>query len=199
MAAKVKIGVILKDLRQKKGVTLSQAAEGAGMTAPALSYYEKDEKDPSLEYAIKLADYYGVTLDELCGRSSTSSSLDGLMRAFLILRRSEMVQELNFKEVYWRESKEVDQFEDDCYCIAEEENPGLSIKLKKALWCIHNDRLTRFMEAYEQLSKLVESKQLDSSVLDIWLEKQFMDASKAKKVTNFRSKVTRGDKPMSPL
>lgn len=181
MSAKVKIGAVLKALRQKKGVILSQAAEGAGMTAPALSYYEKDEKDPSLEYAIKLADYYGVTLDELCGRSTANNSLAGLMRAFITLRGSNMVQELQFKDVHWSESKEIDQFEGDYYYNAEEENPGLSIKLKKALWVIHSDKLARFMEAYEQLSKLVENKQLDSSVLDIWLEKQLTDASSLKR------------------
>lgn len=181
MAAKVKIGAILKAFRQKKGVTLSQAAEGAGMTAPALSYYEKDEKDPSLEYAIKLADYYGVTLDELCGRASANNSPDGLMRAFIVLRDSDMVQELQFKDVHWSESKEVNQFEDDYYDIYEKENPGLSIKLKKALWCIHSDKMARFMETYEQLSKLVENKQLDRSVLDIWLEKQFVGTLSSKR------------------
>lgn len=182
MSAKVKIGSVLRELRQKKGVNLSQAAEGAGMTSPALSYYEKDEKDPSLEYAIKLADYYGVTLDELCGRTSTGGdTLAGMFRAYIQLREClPSVERIQFSEVHWSKSKQAEfMWEDERsdYEHMEDDDPGLRIMFKYAMWPIHHDKLARFMESYEQLTSLVENGQIDRSVLDIWLEKQLSDAA----------------------
>ena len=186
MSAKVKIGSVLRELRQKKGVNLSQAAEAAGMTSPALSYYEKDEKDPSLEYAIKLADYYGVTLDELCGRASTGGeTLADMFRAYILLREYlPPIEPIQFNEVYWAKSKEAEAMWDDDraeYEHAEEEDPGVRPMLKSAMWPIHHDKLARFMESYEQLTSLVEKGQIDRSVLDIWLEKQLSDAASRKR------------------
>ena len=181
MSAKVKIGSTLKALRMKKGVNLTQAAAAAGMTSVALSYYEKDEKDPSLEYAIKLADYYGVTLDELCGRTSADGSLAGMMRSYINLRNAlPAIQPLQFEEVYWAKSKEAEaMWEDDRmeYEHMEDDDPGTRIMFKHAVWSIHNDRFARFMESYEQLISLVEKGQLDRSVLDVWLEKQLESGS----------------------
>lgn len=96
MSARVKVGGILTELRKKTGCSIAQVASGAGMSAPALSYYEKDEKDPSLEYAIKLADYYGVTLDELCGRKTEKGNTPTRIHSFVSLRRNLTDQELTF-------------------------------------------------------------------------------------------------------
>ena len=60
----------LSALRKEKGLTLRELAEQVGITAAALSSYEKGQKEPSLGYAKKLAQYYGVSLDYLCGDSS---------------------------------------------------------------------------------------------------------------------------------
>ena len=57
----------LSALRKEKGLTLRELAEQVGITAAALSNYEKGQKEPSLGYAKKLAQYYGVSLDYLCG------------------------------------------------------------------------------------------------------------------------------------
>lgn len=179
MAAKVKIGSILKALREKKGITIARAAADAGMTSPALSYYERDEKDPSLEYAIKLADYYGVTLDELCGREqSTKGTFADVLRAYVVMKESGVNQEITFEDVHYSESKEVCEEDIRDYFVEEASNPGTRVMTKKAIWVIHNSALAKFMETYGQLSSLVEKEQLDQSVLDVWMEKQISDARK---------------------
>lgn len=176
VAARVKIGAILKNLRQKKGVVLSRAAADAGMTAPALSYYEKDEKDPSLEYAIKLADYYGVTLDELCGRETVAKQKQtDAKELYIALRGSITSQEIKFDWVKWQESKEPinpDKFDPS---DIEEATPGLTIRKPRATWTIYDSNLVGFMEGYERLLAVVSRGDLDESVLDIWLEKQLSE------------------------
>ncbi len=63
----------LSALRKEKGLTLRELAEQVGITAAALSTYEKGQKEPSLGYAKKLAQYYGVSLDYLCGEEAVKS------------------------------------------------------------------------------------------------------------------------------
>ena len=60
----VKIGRRLKELR---GVWLTQAklAEEIGTTPAAISNYEQGIRIPSDEHKIKLANYFGVTVQEL--------------------------------------------------------------------------------------------------------------------------------------
>lgn len=175
-----KLPGILVKLRSQKGVTQREAAEAMGITFGVLSNYEKGQKAPSLDFAYKMADYYGVSLDELCGRENPEKGTPvDLLRSFLSIRENANgPQELLFTDVPWRKSKEIawegDEWE---YEREEEKNPGTSRTLKYVTWVIHNNRLAQFMESYEQLLSLVEKRQLDRSVMEIWLEKQLSDAA----------------------
>lgn len=58
------------NLRTKKGVTQRAAALGSNLARQTLINYESAQTNPTLENAWKLADFYGCTIDELCGRST---------------------------------------------------------------------------------------------------------------------------------
>ena len=60
---------LLLKLRREKDVTVRSAAASMGFTPAALSSYERGKKTPSMEFLIKIADYYNVSIDDLCGRS----------------------------------------------------------------------------------------------------------------------------------
>ena len=59
----------LRELREGRGLT--QAAVGDQLLCDQSLYskYERGERSLPLELAAKLADYYGVTLDYLVGRT----------------------------------------------------------------------------------------------------------------------------------
>jgi len=59
----------LKELRMAKNITLKQMAESLGMVQRNYQRYENGEVDPPLSKAIALADFFGVSLDYLVGRS----------------------------------------------------------------------------------------------------------------------------------
>lgn len=59
----------LKILRKEKGMTQTQVADAVGLGRQAYAYYEKGEREPSTETLCKLADFFGVTVDELLGRT----------------------------------------------------------------------------------------------------------------------------------
>lgn len=59
----------LKELRLAKNMTLKQMAESLGMVQRNYQRYETGEVDPPLSKAIALADFFGVTIDFLVGKS----------------------------------------------------------------------------------------------------------------------------------
>ena len=61
-------GEILKEYRIARGKTLLEVERGTGISNENLSRWERGKSVPSLDFCIKLADYYEITIDELIGR-----------------------------------------------------------------------------------------------------------------------------------
>ena len=59
----------LKELRKEKKVTQVQMAAFLEMTCRNYQRYEAGAAEPNLDSLIKIADYFGVSLDYLLGRS----------------------------------------------------------------------------------------------------------------------------------
>lgn len=64
-----KIGEFLLDWREEKNLTQTQLSKETGIKQANLSYWESNKRTPSIENCIILADYYGITLDDLVGRT----------------------------------------------------------------------------------------------------------------------------------
>lgn len=62
----VKFGEKLRALRIRSGLTLKDLAVALGLTAHGyLSELECGKKKPTTDFAIKVADFFGVTIDEI--------------------------------------------------------------------------------------------------------------------------------------
>lgn len=61
-------GTSLKEHRLSRGLTLVQLEKATGISNANLSRWETGKTIPSLDFCVKLADYYGITVDELIGR-----------------------------------------------------------------------------------------------------------------------------------
>ncbi|GEM_PF-773371 len=59
---------VLKELRQQKGCKHKEMSEALGVSISQLSDYENGRKKLGMAMAIKLADFYNVTLDYIMGR-----------------------------------------------------------------------------------------------------------------------------------
>ena len=68
----------LRELRTKKNLTQAQFVDGLGITASALSAYEKNLKNPSISVAKRIADKYHVSIDWLCGLSDKTNDEDAI-------------------------------------------------------------------------------------------------------------------------
>lgn len=63
-----KYGDYLKNERLAHNLSQEKLAREIGITQAQISYYEKNINEPSISICEKLADFYGITVDELIGR-----------------------------------------------------------------------------------------------------------------------------------
>lgn len=61
-------GEVLKEHRLSKGKTLLDLEKETGISNANLSRWERGLVLPNIDFCVKLADYYGISLDELVGR-----------------------------------------------------------------------------------------------------------------------------------
>lgn len=64
----------IKKLRQEKGLTQKQLAQEVHITQTAVSQWELGKTAPDKQTANKLADFFGVSLDFLLGRTTERTS-----------------------------------------------------------------------------------------------------------------------------
>ncbi len=62
-------GERLRKLRQERKVPQKDLAEYLGITVRGYQFYESEVNEPNISALIALADFYGVTVDYLLGRT----------------------------------------------------------------------------------------------------------------------------------
>ena len=65
----------LKYLRGLKGITQKEVSRAIGCSEVVYNRYENGEREPSIDMLIKLADFFGVTIDFLLGHDVEASEL----------------------------------------------------------------------------------------------------------------------------
>lgn len=60
-------GEILKKERIARNLTQKQVADAIHISQQAISFYENNVNEPSISICEKLADYYGISIDDLVG------------------------------------------------------------------------------------------------------------------------------------
>ncbi len=63
----IAIGENIKKLRRSKGITQEQLAEVLNVTNAAVSKWERGGSLPDITLLLPLAEYFGVSVDELLG------------------------------------------------------------------------------------------------------------------------------------
>jgi ribosome-binding protein aMBF1 (putative translation factor) len=64
----INYGENLKEQRLSRGITLKEIEKETGINNGNLSRWERGVVLPNIDFCVQLADYYGITLDELIGR-----------------------------------------------------------------------------------------------------------------------------------
>ena len=92
------LGQNLKDIRIKNKYNQEDIAEQLGVTKQTISNWEKGKRTPDINYLIKLANIYQVTLDSLIGIDKRTEDIE-LLNIILNMRKEKKSQLLNFLKV----------------------------------------------------------------------------------------------------
>lgn len=66
----IKYGENLKEIRISNGKTLLEVEKDTHISNQNLSRWENEKVLPNIDFCVQLADYYGISLDELVGRDN---------------------------------------------------------------------------------------------------------------------------------
>ena len=65
----IKFAENLKVLRAERSLSQEKLASEIGVSQQCVSKWERGRMEPTLSYLWKLADFFGVSIDVLCGRT----------------------------------------------------------------------------------------------------------------------------------
>ena len=65
----------LKEIRKEKGISQLKLAMDLNTNQNTISRYETGEREPGINELIKIADYFGVSIDYLVGRTDKPNML----------------------------------------------------------------------------------------------------------------------------
>ncbi|MDE7454885.1 MAG: helix-turn-helix domain-containing protein [Clostridia bacterium] len=63
-------GEALRYAREEKGLSQLELAEKTGISHQNINRWESGKVLPNIDFCVKLANFYGITLDELVGRTT---------------------------------------------------------------------------------------------------------------------------------
>lgn len=70
----MKLAERLKELRKEKGLRQEQVAVALDISMSSYCLYEQGKREPTASVLCRMADYYGVSVDYLLGRSEERKS-----------------------------------------------------------------------------------------------------------------------------
>ena len=65
----------LKELRESKGYTQLKVAMDLNMNQNSVSRYESGQREAGYDLLIRFADYYGVSIDYILGRTNNPKTM----------------------------------------------------------------------------------------------------------------------------
>ena len=74
----INYGIFLKEERKARGISQEQLAKEIGISQAQISYYESGTNEPTIGICIRIADYYGITLDELFGKDNKKGIVNNI-------------------------------------------------------------------------------------------------------------------------
>lgn len=66
-------GKEIKNIRLSFGVTQTQVSKCTGLPQNTISWIERDKGIPNIQQCVLLANYFGISIDELIGRDISTN------------------------------------------------------------------------------------------------------------------------------
>lgn len=82
----------LKDLRAKKGISQKKLADEIHVSQQSINKYENHDIEPDIETLVKIADYFGTSVDYLIGHTEFDRPVEKTERFDLNSNETELVE-----------------------------------------------------------------------------------------------------------
>ena len=110
----------LRELRQKKGISLKELGKILGLAESSISLYETGKRQPDYDTLTKIADYFGVSVDYLFGRTDKHSIMeiisgDKIVKIPVLSKISTSLGGIEDQEIEGYESEELERVKNGKY------------------------------------------------------------------------------------
>ncbi len=92
------IGIIIKQLREKKGITQTQIAELINMHRSNYSRVESGDRDLSIDAIKKLAEYFNMTIDDIVNFDDSKTPKEITIENKTLTEKIKLIDELSKEE-----------------------------------------------------------------------------------------------------
>lgn len=105
------LGMMIASLRKEKGMTQLELADQLGITDKAVSKWERDLSCPDLASLPKLAEIFGITVDELMQIKKKQQFIQALVKVVNIIQRQMRIRFRKEQNLHlrWPEIKTVER------------------------------------------------------------------------------------------
>ncbi len=95
----------LRKLRLSKGISQQQLADVIETTQQSINKYENHSTEPDIDTLIKLADYFGVTVDFLIGHHTSSETASSPVEPLLTKEEITLIE--NYRNISKEERESI--------------------------------------------------------------------------------------------
>ena len=78
----------LRQLRERKGLSMKATALALGLPYTTYVNYEKGTREPGSDMLVKLADFFGTSIDYLLGKAEAETSAASQDESIILLNRA---------------------------------------------------------------------------------------------------------------
>jgi transcriptional regulator with XRE-family HTH domain len=160
-------GERLKELRGFFECTQAEIAEIMGVVPTTVIAYEKNQKNPSIDVALRVAEHFNISLDWLCGFTEKMTRIQPMTYAD-ILKILINIMNCKTQAFFVNEIIDYDNFGNPLTY-----SPTKSIDFK-------NVKIQTFLNEFAKMHDLLKSKTIDEDLFNMWIEKQLKQYDGAK-------------------
>ena len=161
----------LKQLRKEKGVTQEKLSETLGVSAQSVSRWELSICYPDIEMLPSIANYFGVTVDELLSNDTQSKEKDHEIFNNTVGKLSDKTTEcIEFITEYCRKYPENDYYSSQLIYAIKRYAAGDSEKTEKYMPVLLKNAQRLLETRYRNFTIQIMATLCDENELDKWLD-----------------------------
>jgi len=153
-------GERLKELRGFFEFTQAEIAEIMGVVPTTIIAYEKNQKNPSIDVALRVAEHFNISLDWLCGFTDKMTRIKPMTYADILKKVFEIMDCKTQTKITDATKYKYNEFGNP---YSESSNKAIEFKNKK---------IQTFLEEYQKMHTLYDEKTIDKDLFNMWIERQ---------------------------